>query len=312
VVTPAPTPHSRRWYARRVGGEARYHSWDDVPPGLRPENDLRFAGLEPRGEPAGTLLVDGREVALYRESDAVPRSKKRTPPVARGSVDPARSSDRPAGSAGTRGTGLRRDVVALPGTGSLRRALVRTDADAAAGMAAALAWLRALLLDDFVVLDTETTGLGYRDEVIEIGVVGPDGATRYASLIRPRAGRIPPGATAVHGITMDDLLDAPTFDEAYDAVLEVARGRRVVAWNAPFDERMVRQSAVGWGRRERLQGFECAMKAYAHVRGLRHGRAKLERAAFETGLLTGMRQAHRSADDALLALQVLMRAAVGR
>jgi DNA polymerase III subunit epsilon len=293
-----------------VSGVARSRSWDDVPPGLRPENDLRFAGLEPRGEPVGVLLLEGREVALYREADAVPRAAKRAP--ARGSVDPSRSSDRPAGSAGTRGTGLRRDAAALAGALGLRRALVRSDADAASGAAAARAWLRALLLDDFVVLDTETTGLGYRDEVVEIGVVGPDGTTRFASLIRPRSGRIPAGATAVHGITMDDLADAPTFDEAYDAVLEVARGRRIVAWNAPFDERMVRQSAVGWGRRERLQGFECAMRAYAHVRGLRHGRAKLERAAFETGLLAGLRQAHRSTDDALLTLQVLMRAAGGR
>jgi DNA polymerase III subunit epsilon len=293
-----------------VSAAARYLSWDDVPPGLRPENDLRFAGLEPRGEPAGVLLLDGREVALYREADAVPRAPKLASAVPRGSVDPSRSSDRPPGSAGTRGSGLRRDVVALPG--ALRRALVRTDADAASGMAAARAWLRALLLDDFVVLDTETTGLGYRDEVIEIGLVGPDGASRFASLIRPRAGRIPPGATAVHGITMDDLEGAPTFAEAYDAVLDVARDRRVIAWNAPFDERMVRQSAVAWGRRERMQGFECAMQAYARVRGLRHGRAKLERAAIETGLLTGLRQAHRSTDDALLTLQVLMRAAGGR
>jgi DNA polymerase III epsilon subunit-like protein len=86
----------------------------------------------------------------------------------------------------------------------------------------------------------------------------------------------------------------------------------VIAWNAPFDERMVRQSAVGWGRRERLQGFECAMRAYAHARGLRQGRAKLERAAAESGLLGGRAQAHRSTDDALLTLQVLMRAVARR
>jgi DNA polymerase III subunit epsilon len=295
-----------------VGDEVRYHRWNDVPAGLKPENDLRFAGLEPRGAPVALLLLEGREVPLYREADAVPRTPRKPPAVARGSVDPSRSSERAAGSAGTRGTGMRRDVVVLPGAGSLRRALVRSDADAAAGVDAALGWLRALLLDDFVVLDTETTGLGYRDEVIEIAVIGPDGSTRFASLVRPRAGRIPPGATAVHGITMDDLVDAPPFGEAYDAVLEVARGRRVIAWNAPFDERMVRQSAVAWGRRERLQGFECAMRAYAFARGLRHGRAKLERAAFATGLLTGQRQAHRSTDDALLTLQVLMRTAGGR
>jgi DNA polymerase III subunit epsilon len=296
-----------------VSEEARYERWEDVPPGLRPENDLRFAGLEPRGAPVARLVVDGREVALYREADAVPRSPRPERGVPRGSIDPSRSTDRPAGSAGTRATpGLRRDVVALPGPGSLRRAVVRSDADPASGAGAAVGWIRALLLDDFVVVDTETTGLGYQDEVVEIGLVGPDGAIRFSSLVRPRSGRIPPGASAVHGITMDQLVEAPSFAEVYDALLEHTRGRRVVAWNAPFDERMVRQSAVGWGRRERLQGFECAMRAYALARGLRHGRAKLERAAAETGLLGGRGQAHRSTDDALLALQVLMRAVGGR
>ncbi|MBW6454921.1 MAG: 3'-5' exonuclease [Trueperaceae bacterium] len=287
-----------------------YASWAEVPAGLRPENDLRFAGLEPRGEPAAWLLLGDREVALFREADAVPRAPK--PPPARGSVDPSRSSDRPPGSAGTRGTGVRRDVVVLPGTGSLRRGVVRADADPATTTDAARTWIRELLKDDFLVLDTETTGLGYGAEVIEIGVIGPDGRERLSSLVRPRAGHVPAAVTAIHGITMDHLRGAPTFAEVYDALLELARGRRVVAWNAPFDERMVRQSATAWGRRERLTGFECAMRAYALARGLRQGRAKLERAAAETGVLTAGRQSHRSSDDARLTLQVLMRVAGGR
>jgi DNA polymerase III subunit epsilon len=289
----------------------RYLRWSDVPHGLRPENDLRFAGLEPRGAPVAWLDLDGRSVALFREADAAPRAPK-APPPAPGSIDPARSNDRPAGSAGTRAAGVRRDVVALPGPGSLRRTEVRTDADPASRLAAGRDWVRALLLDDFVVLDTETTGLGYADEVIEVGVVGPDGGMLLESLVRPRSGVVPAGASRVHGLTMDDLWDAPTFDQVYAALLDVTAGRRVIAWNAPFDERMVRQSATAWGRRERLRGFECAMRAYALARGLRHGRAKLERAAAETGVLGPGPQAHRSTDDARLTLQVLMRVGGGR
>ena len=288
----------------------RYASWAEVPPGLRPENDLRFAGLEPRGDPVAWLVQGDRQIALFREADAVPRATKAQP--ARGSVDPSRSSDRPAGSAGTRASGVRRDVVVLPGTGSLRRGVVRADADPATTTDAARNWIRELLKDDFLVLDTETTGLGYGAEVIEIGVIGPDGHERLSSLVRPRAGHVPAAVTAIHGITMNELRNAPTFAEVYDALLELARGRRVVAWNAPFDERMVRQSAATWGRRERLKGFECAMRAYALARGLRQGRAKLERAAAETGVLTAGRQSHRSSDDARLTLQVLMRVAGGR
>lgn len=298
-------------YPRRVPDAIRYHGWNDVPNGLRPENDLRFAGLEPRGEPVAWLELDGREVALYREADAAPRAAK-APPAAPGSIDPSRSNDRPAGSAGTRAPRVRRDVVALPGRGSLHRAAVRTDADPASRIAAGRDWVRALLLDDFVVLDTETTGLGYTDEVVEVGVVGPDGAVLLESLVRPRSGFVPAGASRVHGLTMDHLRDAPSFGEVYGALLEVADGRRVIAWNAPFDERMVRQSATACGRRERLRGFECAMRAYALARGLKHGRAKLERAAMETGVLGAGPQSHRSTDDARLTLQVLMRVGGGR
>ena len=286
----------------------RYTSWADVPAGLRPENDLRFAGLEPAGEAVAWLVLDGREIALFREADATPRA--RTPPPARGSIDPARSSHLAPGSAGSRAAGTRRDVAALPALGSLHRAVGRRDPDAPPAEAGA--GIRRLRRDDFVVGDTETTGLGYADEVIELGVVGPDGQPWLSTLVRPRSGRVPPGATAVHGLTMADLAGAPTFPEVYEQLRVLAGGRRVIAWNAPFDERMVRQSASAWGLRERLRGFECAMRAYALARGLRHGRAKLERAGLETGLLTAQRQAHRSTDDARLALQVLMRVGSGR
>ncbi len=311
TLVTAHTPSLVPLVASAVGDAPRYTAWADVPPGLRPENDLRFAGLIPRGGPVAWLHQDGREVALYREADAIPKPPKAPAPPS-GSIDPARSNTIPAGSAGSRAAkGVRRDVVHLPGSGGLRRATVRTDADPASGAAAALAWLRELLLDDFVVIDTETTGLGYADEVIEVGVIGADGGVRFSSLVRPWSGRVPAGASRIHGLTMTDLADAPTFTDVYDELLAVTAGKRVVAWNAPFDERMVRQSAVTCGRRERLRGFECAMRAYALARGLRHGRAKLERAALETGVLGQRAQRHRSTDDALLTLQVLMRT-VGR
>jgi len=283
---------------------ATYPDWGSVPAGLRPEADLRFAGLEPRGEPAAFVQVGERRVALYRSADAVPRAAP-ADASARGSLDPSRAVG-PIGSAGsTGGRASRRATAPLPA----RPANTSRPSGPAPDVAAAQAWLRSLLLDTFVVLDTETTGLGYRDEVIEIGIVAADGSVVFESLVRPQAGVVSAAATRVHGLSMRELASAPSWAEIHDDVLAATKGRRVLAWNAPFDERMVRQSASRWQRRERIAGFECAMQAYARARGLRHGRAKLERAAAEMGLLHEGAQRHRSSDDARLTLQVLMRAA---
>lgn len=64
------------------------------------------------------------------------------------------------------------------------------------------------------VLDLETTGTDpERDRIVEVAmvVVAPDGTTtRFESLVNPGM-PIPPDASRVHGITDDDVVDAPTF-----------------------------------------------------------------------------------------------------
>ncbi|GAB6537144.1 hypothetical protein bcgnr5378_63820 [Bacillus cereus] len=53
---------------------------------------------------------------------------------------------------------------------------------------------------DFLVLDTQTTGLGETDEIVEIAVTDLDGKTFLNTLVRPTV-RICNDATMVHGIT---------------------------------------------------------------------------------------------------------------
>lgn len=89
----------------------------------------------------------------------------------------------------------------------------------------------------FAVVDVETSGLSYRaDRVVSLAVVllAADGSFlgEWSSLTNPGG---PVGATHVHGITDEDLVDAPSFHEVVGHVSALLRGRVVVAHNAPFD-----------------------------------------------------------------------------
>ncbi len=90
----------------------------------------------------------------------------------------------------------------------------------------------------FAVLDVETTGLAPAagDRVLEIAVLclNRRGETLQAfeTLVRPDG---PVGATAIHGITEEDLRHAPRFGEVVGAVLPLLDGAVWVAHNAAFD-----------------------------------------------------------------------------
>ena len=91
-----------------------------------------------------------------------------------------------------------------------------------------------------IVLDTETTGLDWRngDRVIEIGCVellnrGLTGR-HYHVFINPERG-IDAEAVAVHGITEDFLADKPKFGEIAAEFEEIVRDAELIIHNASFD-----------------------------------------------------------------------------
>lgn len=91
-----------------------------------------------------------------------------------------------------------------------------------------------------VLFDTETTGLDplTGDRVIEVAAIEllNDLPTRntFHRLVHPQRD-IPAEATRVHGITLENLRDAPRFEEIVDDLLEFFQDDPLVAHNAPFD-----------------------------------------------------------------------------
>ncbi|MEU1036903.1 3'-5' exonuclease [Streptomyces mirabilis] len=96
-------------------------------------------------------------------------------------------------------------------------------------------WARTVLADpDTVVLDTETTGLHDEARIIDLGVLDIAGTALVDQLLDPGE-PIPASATGVHGLTDDDLRDAPTFSDVLDELTTALAGKRVLIYNEEFD-----------------------------------------------------------------------------
>lgn len=91
-----------------------------------------------------------------------------------------------------------------------------------------------------VVLDIETTGLdpARGDRVIEIAAVEMldycASGKQLHIYINPERD-IDLAAVAIHGISLDMLLDKPKFSEVAKQVTEFIRGAELILHNAPFD-----------------------------------------------------------------------------
>lgn len=97
----------------------------------------------------------------------------------------------------------------------------------------------------YLILDTETTGIGRNDVIIEIAVIDFDANILLNTRIKPtKRKRMSPEATKVHGIRMKDLEDAPTFDDIYDELAEIVKDKVVLIYNDEFDRKMLQQTCA--------------------------------------------------------------------
>ncbi len=174
-------------------------------------------------------------------------------------------------------------------------------------------WARSLLARNFYVLDTETTGLGQQDEIVQIAVVDANGNAVMDQLVRPSI-PIPRGASRIHGITDADVIDAPDFRRLYIKLSSILAGEVVIAYNMDFDWRMLQQSAARYRLPDiRIGRRDCAMKQYAKFKGKRGGQGrgyvwhKLSNAASQEGI--AVNGAHSALGDAMMTLLLLRKMA---
>ncbi len=91
-----------------------------------------------------------------------------------------------------------------------------------------------------VFLDTETTGLSFKDghKIVEIACVETKDLIAtgnvFHKLINPKR-KMPEEAFKVHGFSEKFLSDKETFDQIAEDLLNFIRGKKIIIHNAPFD-----------------------------------------------------------------------------
>ncbi|MES2931212.1 MAG: exonuclease domain-containing protein [Patescibacteria group bacterium] len=156
----------------------------------------------------------------------------------------------------------------------------------------------------YAFVDVETTGTSAAyGNVIEIGIIRiEDGVVTdtYETLIQPNRPLLPV-ITSITGITDQDLVGAPTFEEVSGRIQELLEGAIFVAHNAPFDYSFVKSEftrlGIAWNAKS-LCTVKVSRKLYAHEKS-----HNLDALIERHGLL--MKNRHRAYDDAFALVEFL-------
>lgn len=160
---------------------------------------------------------------------------------------------------------------------------------------------------DWAILDVETTGLEHDAQIVELCILDSAGTPLLNSLIKPSIS-VPAEATAIHGISDADLINAPTWPAIHAEVCRILTNRPVLAYNADFDKMRLLHMAEHFGLPAPQLQTICIMKLVARWIGEQtaYGSYRwysLQDAAQTLGIApTG---AHRALDDCLTTLGLI-------
>ena len=156
--------------------------------------------------------------------------------------------------------------------------------------------------EEYLILDTETTGLDDDCRIVELCIMDMLGNVRYCSTFNPQM-HMPPAATAVNGISDDMLEHSPLFIDEAGKFVHMLSEKMIIAWNAPFDRKVIEKELAAIFTAP-LQIRWCdAMAIYCLVKGIEKGRIALAKAVETEGLERS--DAHRAQGDCQDVLNVL-------
>lgn len=160
-----------------------------------------------------------------------------------------------------------------------------------------------------VYLDTETTGLGSSDEIIEMAIVDDDNQILFQSFVKPSR-PIPADASRIHGITNEMVAKSQAWPILWPQIRNFLTNRTAVIYNQEFDIRLMQQSFMAYKMqmKDRIDAFDL-MLLYGQFRGewdpkYRHWKYHSLDAAGKQCRIP-LPNAHRAAADSLLSRALL-------
>lgn len=154
-------------------------------------------------------------------------------------------------------------------------------------------------------IDVETTGLNpYSDRIVELSILKfhPGGKEEYHSRRVNPGIPIPPEATAVHGITDEDVANEPKFGNYAKSICDFLEGCDIAGFNVikfdlPFLEAEFFRAGVGFSRQGR---YLVDSQVIYHQRDPRNLGA-----AYQKYCGREMENAHKAEEDAKAAAEIL-------
>jgi len=130
-----------------------------------------------------------------------------------------------------------------------------------------LLWIFTQLPDDYIVLDTETTGLPDENglpDIVTLGITVVSNREIAESVefkTRPQK-RISEEAQSIHGITNEQADEFKSFDSQWSQMAEYLNDQLIVIHNASFDWPILLDHVVRHGSAiPEIQGVFCSQKA---------------------------------------------------
>ncbi|BCC56609.1 3'-5' exonuclease [Bacillus cereus] len=241
-----------------------YKNWNEIPKNLATKTELGREGLKPHGQVVATYYKRSarKYIDLYNKNEAIP--KRKMSEKQQFALEKAREKS-------IQQRTCTRCEHTVQHKNKLENGLCSTCIKNLAEIqrieeqrASCAKLINNIFLNksQYLVLDTQTTGLGENDEIVEIAVTDLDGKTLLNTLIKPTIS-ISNDAIMVHGITDEMVEKGQPWSDVHNQLCTIVADKKILIYNAEFDMSMMRQTCLAHNIEPLNFKSRCIMELYA-------------------------------------------------